>query len=134
MLFTIDAQKLSRHRVAHRGEEWTITHAQFAVAGSIRLRNVHGNLVPNRQRSLREAIQSGGIREPPISEEELRSRSKSDWIIKLVVICQIAWFALRALFRAIQHVQVTALEIMTVGIRILLVCRLWLVLESTSRC
>ena len=64
--------------------------------------------MPNRQRSLREAVQSGGIREP-------RSRSKSDWTIKLVVICQIAWFALQAFFRAIQHVQVTALEIMTVA-------------------
>ena len=77
--------------------------------------NVHGNLVPNRQRSLREALQSGEIRQPPILEEELRSRSKSDWIIKLVVICQITWFALQALFRVIQHVQVTAHEVMTMA-------------------
>ena len=111
----LDARQLLHQLVTHSGEGWTMTHAQFAMAGGIRLRDVHGAMVPNRKKSLIEAVKSGKVREPPISVEELSSRSKSDWIVKSIAICQVTWFALQALFRAVKHVQVTALEILTVA-------------------
>ena len=52
---------------------------------------------------------------PPISEDELKSRGKSDWVIKLIAVLQITWFVVQALFRAIQGYQTTPLEIMTVA-------------------
>ena len=52
---------------------------------------------------------------PPITEEELQARGKSDLVIKFIALLQIIWFAVQTLFRGIQHYQITALEIMTVA-------------------
>ncbi|KAL2040564.1 hypothetical protein N7G274_006543 [Stereocaulon virgatum] len=85
------------------------------MAGGIRFQDVHGAIVPDWEKSLIEAMRSGKVREPPISEEELSSRSKSDWVLKLVAICQITWFALQTFFRRAKHVPITALEMLTVA-------------------
>lgn len=109
------AQKLSKHLKDQDRAEWTLTHMQFAVAGGFRTRRSHGRISTVTAEKLRELIETDQIPDPPVSGEELRSRSKSDWIIKTVAIFQIAWFGIQTLFRAIQHFQTTALEIMTVA-------------------
>ena len=109
------AQKLSRHLKDQDRSEWTLTHMQFAVADGFRTRTSHGKIAKITAEKLRELIETDRIPNPPVSGEELRSRSKSDWIIKTVAIFQIAWFGIQTLFRAIQHFQTTALEIMTVA-------------------
>ena len=109
------AQKLSKHLKNQDRAEWTLTHMQFAVAGGFRTRTSHGKISKITAEKLRELIETDQIPDPPVSGEELRSRSKSDWIIKTVAIFQIAWFGIQTLFRAIQHFQTTALEIMTVA-------------------
>lgn len=111
-----EARFLLGHLVTHGGNEWTLVHAEFAVAGGIRVKSPGSNkIMPKRIESLKKAVESGQINEPPISKEELKSRSKSDGVVKLIALLQITWFGLQALFRAIQHLQVTALEIMTVA-------------------
>ena len=116
------ARNLLGHLVAHGGDEWTLVHAEFAVAGGIRVKSPNSNMItPKRIESLRKAVESGQIKEPPISKEELKSHSKSDGVVKLIALLQITWFGLQALFRAIQHLQVTALEIMTVAFFVLAV-------------
>ena len=108
--------------MAHGGDEWTLVHAEFAVAGGIRVKSPNSNMItPKRIESLRKAVESGQIKEPPISKEELKSHSKSDGVVKLIALLQITWFGLQALFRAIHHLQVTALEIMTVAFFVLAV-------------
>ena len=107
------ARVLLGQLVTHGGDEWTLVHAEFAVAGGIRVKSP---MEPDEEwSSLEKAVESGQITEPPISREELKSRSKSDGVVKLIALLQITWFGLQALFRAIQHLQVTALEIMTVA-------------------
>lgn len=98
----------------HRAE-WTLTHMQFAIAGGFQKRNSEGEISTITAEELSELIKNDQIPDPPVSLEELRSRSRSDWIIKTVAILQIAWFGIQTLFRAIQHFQTTALEIMTVA-------------------
>ena len=116
------ARTLLGHLVTHGGDEWTLIHAEFAVAGGIRVKSPESDeIMPKRIESLKKAVESGQIKEPPISEEELKSRSKSDGVVKLIALLQITWFGLQALFRAIQHLQVTALEIMTVAFFVLAV-------------
>ncbi len=116
------ARSLLGHLVTDGGDEWTLIHAEFAVAGGIRVKSPESDeIMPDRIESLRKAVESGQISEPPISKEELKSRSKSDGIVKLIALLQITWFGLQALFRAIQHLQVTALEIMTVAFFVLAV-------------
>ena len=110
------ARSLLGHLVTHGGAEWTLVHAEFAVAGGIRVKSPESDeIMPKRIGSLGKAVESGQIKEPPISKEELKSRSKSDGVVKLIALLQFTWFGLQALFRAIQHLQVTPLEIMTVA-------------------
>ena len=109
------ARALSKHLCKHGNRGWTLTHTQFAFASGFRTRTPqHGRskCSPDRLRTL---IEKGDINFPSISEEELKSRGKSDWIIKLIAVLQILWFVVQTLFRAIQHHQITALEIMTVA-------------------
>ena len=116
------ARVLLGHLVTHGGNEWTLVHAQFAVAGGIRVKSPESDeIMPKRIESLKKAVELGQINEPPISKEELKSRSKSDGIVKLIALLQITWFGLQALFRAIHHLQVTALEIMTIALFVLAV-------------
>ena len=116
------ARALLGHLETHGGDEWTLVHAQFAVAGGIRVKSPESDeIMPDRIRSLKKAVELGQINEPPISNEELKSRSKSDGIVKLIALLQITWFGLQALFRAIQHFQVTALEIITIAFVVLAV-------------
>ena len=116
------ARTLLGHLVAHGGDEWTLIHAEFAVAGGIRVKSPDSDeIMPKRIESLEKAVESGQINGPQISKEELKSRSKSDGVVKLIALLQITWFGLQALFRAIQHLQVTALEIMTVAFFVLAV-------------
>lgn len=108
------SQNLFRHLKDQDRTEWTLTHMQFAVADGFGTRNSsHGPISTVTAEGLLEFIETDQICGPPISAEELRSRSKSDWIVKTVAISQIAWFGIQTLFRAIQHFQTTALEIMT---------------------
>ena len=110
------ARALSKHLRTHGHRGWTLTHMHFAFAGGFWTRT------PQREESkcdpvlLRTLIEKGDVDGPPISEEELTSRGKSDWIIKSFAILQILWFVVQTLFRAIQHYQTTALEIMTVAL------------------
>ena len=118
----LQARSLLRRLVTHGGDGWTLEHAEFAVAGGLRVKSPESDeIMPKRIESLRKAVESGQIKEPPISKEELISRSKSDGVVKLIALLQITWFGLQALFRAIQHLQVTPLEIITVAFVVLAV-------------
>ncbi len=102
-------------KLAGRGnEEWTLTHMQFARANGFRTRK-EGNTSKCSAEELYTLIENQSIDGPSISEEELQARGKSDLVVKLIAILQIIWFVIQTLFRAIQHYQVTALEIVTVA-------------------
>ncbi|MCJ1461394.1 hypothetical protein MMC28_011776 [Mycoblastus sanguinarius] len=94
--------------------KWTLTHTQFAYADGF-----YYSSPQKREKSfcspddLRELIEAGHVASPPISKEELESRGKSDWVVKLIAMLQIVRLVVQTLFRATQHYQTTALEIMT---------------------
>ena len=104
-------------KLRERGNhEWTLTHMQFAYAEGFRTRDPDGVLINCSMEELWTFIeQRKSIDSPPISEDELQARGKSDLVIKLVAVLQIIWFVIQTLFRAVQHYQITALEIMTVA-------------------
>ena len=110
-----DARDLLKH-LRNRGfRKWTLTHTQFAYSKGFWTRTPQGEVSKCKPDRLRTLIEGGDIGSPPISEEELKSRGKGDWVIKLIAVVQIIWFVVQTLFRAIQHYQTTALEIMTVA-------------------
>ena len=105
------ARALLKDLVQYAGSEWTSTHAQFAVAKGFFVREQEGERFGPE--ALQSLARSGRLTAPSISEDALRSRGKTDAIIKLVAVLQIAWFGLQTLIRAIQHLPITALEIVT---------------------
>lgn len=101
--------------------DWTLTHMLFAHANGFGIRQRRRNAIRDtdvetcRPIKLRQMIRDREISRPPITEDELKSRGKSDWQIKLVAVLQMFWFSFQTLFRALQHYQITALEIMTIA-------------------
>ena len=103
-------------RISKEGnQEWTLTHMQFAIADGFCTRTPEGDKVICDIAQLEKLIIKKSIDGPPITEEELQARGKSDSVVKLIALLQIIWFAVQTLFRGIQHYQITALEIMTVA-------------------
>ena len=47
------------------------------------------------------------------TEAEIRDRGKGDWIAKSLVLLQTSWFLMQCIARAIEHLPVTQLEIVT---------------------
>ena len=49
------------------------------------------------------------------TEEEIKDRGKSDWLAKSLVLFQTSWFVIQCIARAIEHLPVTHLEIVTLA-------------------
>ena len=98
------------------GPQWTMVHAQFLFSGGFKIVKPGPTYDPDDDgQGLRELVKWGIVRQPPLSSDELQSRSKSDWLVKLIAILQISYFASQTVFRALQHLQVTPLEILVVS-------------------
>ena len=109
------ARDLSKHLHSQGHHTWTLVHTHFVYANGFRTRTPLGeesNCEPGRLRAL---IEHRDIDGPPISEDELKSRGKSDLAIKLIAVAQIIWFVVQTVVRAIEHFETTPLEIMTVA-------------------
>ena len=110
-----EARDLVKHLRSKGHQKWTLVHTQFAFANGFWTRTPQGEEKKCKPELLRTLIENHDIESPPLSKDELKSRGKGDWIIKLIAIVQIIWFVVQTLVRAIQHFQTTALEIMTVA-------------------
>jgi hypothetical protein len=53
------------------------------------------------------------------TEEEIRDKSKSDWVAKTIVLLQTLWFVTQCIARYIQHLPTTQLEIVTLAYTII---------------
>ena len=49
------------------------------------------------------------------TEAEIKDRGKSDWLAKSLVLVQTSWFVIQCIARAIEHLPVTHLEIVTLA-------------------
>ena len=49
------------------------------------------------------------------TEAEIKDKGKSDWLAKSLVLLQTSWFAMQCIARAIKHLPVTHLEIVTLA-------------------
>ena len=111
----LDARIYHPALVRYGGSEWTLTHIQFALSDGFETSNTDGTTKAVHPRKLIELVAKGEISRPPISEEELQSRSNSNWLVKFIAMLQVIWFALQTLFRVIQHLQVTPLELVVIA-------------------
>ena len=49
------------------------------------------------------------------TEAEIKDKGKSDWLAKFLVLLQTSWFVLQCIARAIEHLPITHLEIVTLA-------------------
>ena len=49
------------------------------------------------------------------TEAEIKDKGKSDWLAKFIVLLQTSWFVMQCIARAIEHLPVTHLEIVTLA-------------------
>ena len=110
-----DAQELIKLLRESGYQGWTLTHAQFAIANGFHMLTQDGNTQLLGYVEFRRSIAGRRIDGPLMSEDELKSRGRSDGLIKLVAILHIIWFAIQTLVRAIEHYQIAAIEMLTVG-------------------
>ena len=119
---------------------WSTTHGFFVIMGgfhlfehvSIEISNndkaiLHDNDIPLRPLaacdlffgyyttydSIRKDIDFTSFMVP--TEEEINDRGKSDWLAKSLVLLQTLWFVVQCIARAIDHLPVTHLEIVTLA-------------------
>ncbi|KAI9685715.1 MAG: hypothetical protein M1822_004275 [Bathelium mastoideum] len=48
---------------------------------------------------------------PDISEEDIKDRSKSDFLVEAIAVTQLLWFCIQLIGRAVEHLAITQLEI-----------------------
>ena len=115
---------------------WSKTHGFFIVMGGFHLferhpiktsndefklhddiplrplaaRDLYGNIM---YRSIRADIDFTSFTVP--TEEEINDRGKSDWLAKSLVLLQTSWFVMQCIARAIEHLPITHLEIVTLA-------------------
>lgn len=110
------ARKTLRYlTLKQKQQDWTMTHILFAFAGGFWVRTPNGEESKCHPKQLRALIINDIIKGPPILQDELKSRAKADWTVKLIAIFQILWFLVQILARATQHYHITSLEILTVA-------------------
>ena len=124
---------------------WSTTHGFFAIMGgfhlfergSIETSNndeaiLHDHDIPLRplaardiyrddmllitrdmRRSIRADIDFTSFTVP--TEDEIKDKGKSDWLAKSLVLLQTLWFVMQCIARAIEHLPITHLEIVTLA-------------------
>jgi hypothetical protein len=69
-----------------------------------------------RPEKLLEMFQNNTLPWPKVSNDDIKDKSKADWIIKSLAIIQILWFATQMIGRWAQGLGMTTLELFTLGI------------------
>ena len=124
---------------------WSITHGFFVIMGGFHLfergsvetsnddeailhdhdiplhplaaRDLYGDAtrrsIRDMHQSIRADIDFTSFTVP--TEEEIKDRGKSDWLAKSLVLLQTSWFMMQCIARAIDHLPVTHLEIVTLA-------------------
>ena len=122
---------------------WSTTHGFFVIMGGFHLFQhgpvgtsnneaiLHGDDIPlrplaardlyddghrpiwDRRESIRVDIDFTSFTVP--TEEEIKDKGKSDWLAKSLVLLQTSWFVMQCIARAIEHLPITHLEIVTIA-------------------
>jgi len=99
---------------------WTKTHAFFLIMGGFTLHKRGKPLRVLRWRDLRVLAGAGRIAWPDITEEEIKDRSKGDYLSKGIVVLQTTWFIVQFLARAASKLTITELEVVTLAFSLLI--------------
>ena len=109
------------------GQRWSQTHGFFVVMGGFHLFERNSEKESDVQRMsqeddepLRPLLASDLTHDniysfTMLTEAEIKDKGKSDWFTKSLVLLQTSWFVMQCIARAIEHLPVTHLEIITLA-------------------
>ena len=93
--------------------QWTLRHSFFVDMGGMHLRCRDHSPFPINSRQLHYMIMKEYVAYPSIDESQIRDRNKVDGTLRLITLIQTLFFMINLLIRAIQGLEITALELST---------------------
>lgn len=97
----------------HNG--WTLKHGFYAEMGGFVVQTTDCKPFPVNARQLHYLVERGYTQFPNVSVEEIWDKSKADFFTKVLACGQIAWLLVQTIARLIQHLDITTLELATLG-------------------
>lgn len=94
-------------------EGWSMRHGFYANMGGFVLKPRDSQSFPINAKQLHYLVTRDYTSFPSTTEKEIWDKSKQDGFQKLLAMEQTGWFVVQVLGRAIQHMPVTTLELMT---------------------
>ncbi|KDR72665.1 hypothetical protein GALMADRAFT_73470 [Galerina marginata CBS 339.88] len=119
-------QRTSAKKIAEKQKEkkWTLYHGFFISMGGFNL-FCDGKHIPLSLKRLEQLEECGWIAWPGISEQEIKDKSKGDFLSKGIAVSQTVWFVVQCVARFEQGLAVTELELVTMAFVILNVALYW---------
>ena len=113
--FRLEEGTLEHDNTEKERERWSLRHSFLADMGGFRLIDKSGKEYILRSKHINFLVKHRYIDFPNISTKDIDDRSKSDSLAKAFTCLQIGWLALQVIGRAVQHLDVTTLEITTLS-------------------
>jgi hypothetical protein len=103
-------------KMAKKGhEQWTMRHAFFADMGGFLLQPPDFPPFPVDGQQLLYLIQNNYIPYPNVDGETIWDKNKADGFARAITLIQITWFSIQCIGRAIQHLTLSTLELLTIN-------------------
>ena len=110
-----DARLLAKEFRIEGHPDWKTTHAYFLIMGGFTLYAQGKPLRVLEWRDFKALARSGAINWPDISEEEIKDKSKGDYLSRTIVILQSTWFYVQFVARGVSLLFLTELEVATIA-------------------
>ena len=106
---------------------WSMTHGFFVIMGGFHLFERNSGTTNNVDRGISpedgdplHPLEASNLRDYcesfiMLTEAEIMDKGKSDWVAKSLVLLQTSWFVMQCIARAMRHLPVTHLEIITLA-------------------
>ncbi|KAI9866389.1 MAG: hypothetical protein M1813_001511 [Trichoglossum hirsutum] len=93
--------------------EWTMRHAFYANMGGFMLESPDFPTFPIDGQQLCYLVEQKYLPFPDVTEKTIWDKNKADGFARAITIVQIGWFCIQCIGRAIQHLQISTLELTT---------------------
>jgi hypothetical protein len=93
--------------------DWTLRHGFYADMGGLHLHSPNWKSFPIDAKQLHHLVIRGHVPYPELSDMHIRDKNKVDGMLRLITLIQSLWFIVNIIFRASQHLAITALELST---------------------
>jgi hypothetical protein len=95
--------------------EWTIRLAFFADMGGFVLKTPDWVPFPIDAKQLHYLVTKEYVAYPDATEDTIRDRNKVDGSLRIITFCQITWFLIVTIARAVQHLEITGGDLTVVA-------------------